>query len=438
MLLIYAPVSGPRLRYTFDLIFRELLGIDYKLTVHADEFHLFNGAKINYSEAAFGNEIFIYATGFLTQKGIRDQQPSVFDWEDTKAFFATHPKFILPFDPFAATFYMVSRYEEYLPHKRDAHDRFDAHESLAWQKGFLHKPIVNIYAKKIQEILMEHYPDLKFPEKKYKYISTIDIDNAWAHLQKGLMRTTGAFLRSLSRFDFKDIAFRLSVLIGRQQDPYDTYETLFRIQQQYDLSCIYFFLLGDYGENDKNVSVSRKAFQSLIKSIADYNEVGIHPSYASNYQPEKIRLEQSRLRKVIRRDVTKSRQHFLKLQFPGTYRHLIDCDIKEDYTMGFSSEIGFRAGICSSFLFYDLDNEQSTSLRIHPFAVMDATLRFYMKIQPAEVLSYVNPLIQEVKAVNGTFMSLWHNETISNKKPWEGWQDVYEDVVKAALNKSVK
>ncbi|HNP48658.1 MAG TPA: polysaccharide deacetylase family protein [Bacteroidia bacterium] len=432
MLLIYTPASGPRLRYTFDLVFRELMGIDYKITHSQDEFIFHTGAKLNYSEAPIGNELFIYATGFLLQRGIRDQQPAIFDWMDTKAFFATHPKFILPFDPFSCTFYMVSRYEEYLPHKRDEHDRFDAHESLAWQKGFLHKPVVNIYASKLREILMQHFPDLKFPERKYRYTSTIDIDNAWAHLEKGIMRTGGALLRSLSQFNFKEIFDRLSVLAGRKQDPYDTYEKLFQIQQNYQLTCIYFFLLGDYGVNDKNVSVSRKALQSLIKSIADYNEVGIHPSYASNSQPERLKLEQSRLRKVIRRDVTKSRQHFLKLQFPATYRHLIDCDITDDYTMGFASQIGFRAGICSSFLFYDLDNEQSTSLRIHPFVVMDATLRFYMKIQPAEVLSYVLPLIKEVKAVNGHFMSLWHNETICNRKPWEGWQDVYEEVVKAA------
>ncbi|MBK7430608.1 MAG: hypothetical protein IPI62_06675 [Bacteroidetes bacterium] len=100
--------------------------------------------------------------------------------------------------------------------------------------------------------------------------------------------------------------------------------------------------------------------------------------------------------------------------------------------MGFADEVGFRAGICSSFYYYDLNREIQTRLRIHPFAVMDATLRFYMKVQPAEVMSYVGPLIKEVKAVNGTFMSLWHNESISNMKPWEGWKEVYEDVVKAA------
>lgn len=86
MLLIYSPTNGPRLRYTFDLIFRELLGIDYSITNKVDEFNFHQSAKLNYSESPFGDELFIYDTGFLAQRGIRDQQLAVFDWMDTKAF----------------------------------------------------------------------------------------------------------------------------------------------------------------------------------------------------------------------------------------------------------------------------------------------------------------------------------------------------------------
>ena len=146
-----------------------------------------------------------------------------------------------------------------------------------------------------------------------------------------------------------------------------------------------------------------------------------------------MRLEQSRLQKIVMREISKSRQHFIKLSFPSTYRQLIDADITDDFSMGFSGEIGFRAGICTSFYFYDLERETETRLRIHPFAVMDATLRYYMKIMPAEALSYVGPIIKEIKAVNGTFITIWHNESISNKKPWEGWRGVYEEIIKAAL-----
>ncbi|MCX6290863.1 MAG: polysaccharide deacetylase family protein [Bacteroidetes bacterium] len=432
MLLIYTKSTTPRLKYTFDLVFKEIMGIDYAVTHHAFEFGLSSLPKFNYSEEKIADELFFYSSMLLFEKGIRRQEISVFDWEDTKVFFATHPKYIFPFDPFAASFYLVSRYEEYLPHHRDQHDRFDAKESLAFEKGFLNKPLVNIWVKKIKQVLLEKFPQLKFPQQEYRFVSTIDIDNAFAYREKGLMRTGGAIVRSLLKLDLKQISERVSVLTGRRQDPYDTYEVMNEIQKKYELNCIYFFLLGDYGENDKNVSAGRKKLQSLIKSIADYSDVGIHPSYGSNANPGRLRIELSRLRKVLKRDVTKSRQHFLVLHFPSTYRRLIDHDITDDYSMGYSGSVGFRASICTPFYFYDLELETSSKLRIHPFAVMDATLKYYMKIKPGEAISYIEPLVKEVKHVDGTFISLWHNESLSNIPPWEGWKEVYEQVVRIA------
>ena len=117
---------------------------------------------------------------------------------------------------------------------------------------------------------------------------------------------------------------------------------------------------------------------------------------------------------------------------PETYRRLIENDITDDYTMGYASDVGFRAGLCTPFYFYDLGNETTTKLKVHPFAVMDATLKYYMKVQPVDALSYIEPLIKEVKAVNGTFISLWHNESLSNMHPWTGWKDIYEKVVESA------
>lgn len=432
MLLIYTAASSSRLRYTFDLFFRELMGCEYKLIHVKEDFIAHQGPKLNYSETLFGGELFLYSSRLLFEKGIRSQEISVMDWQNTKALFATHPRYALPFDPFAATFYLVSRYEEYLPHRRDLHDRYDPRESLAFQKGFLHQPVVNLYAQALKKVIQDQYPELEFKSTRYQFLPTLDIDNAWAYKEKGLIRITGATLRSLLRFDFAELTERFAVLMGQKKDPYDTYELLNTLQQQYNLKYIFFFLLGDYADNDKNVSISRRKFQSLIQSIADYHEVGIHPSYLSNAEPQRVKLEQSRLEKVIKKNVSKSRQHFLRLRFPSTYRNLIDCDITDDYTMGYAQEIGFRAGICSSFLFYDLELEKITTLRIHPFAVMDATLNLYMKINPREAMSYVGPLIREVKAVNGTFTLLWHNESLGDKKPWEGWREVFEEIVRAA------
>lgn len=432
MLLIYTARTTSRLRYTFDLFLKDLLGLPYVLTNEENEFRNHTGPKLNYSDKAFDNEPFIFAAPLLFERSIRPQEISVFDWDGSKAFFATHPRYLMPFDPFAAAFYLVTRYEEYLPHHRDQYDRFDARQSLAFNKGFLDQPVVNRWANRLGQLLKKQFPELPVRKKEYRYISTIDIDNAWAFREKGLLRGAGAFLRSLLSFDFKDLKERVSVLLGWSTDPYDTYDRLNKIRDTYGVTCIYFFLLGDYDQFDKNVSASRRKFQSLIKSIADYNLCGIHPSFKSNDEPFRVHLEQSRLRKIIRRDVQHSRQHFLRMRFPDTYRELLNCDITDDYTMGYAQEIGFRASICTPFYFYDLAAEQITLLRIHPFAVMDTTLRSYLLLKPDEVLTYITPLIREVKAEGGTFMSLWHNETISDRAPWKGWKDVYEEVVRAA------
>ena len=280
-------------------------------------------------------------------------------------------------------------------------------------------------------MLLTKFPTLIYKKRSYRYISTIDIDNAYAFKEKGIVRTAGALVRSLLQFKMNAFLNRVLVLAGRRHDPYDTYAELFSMQQEYELQCIYFFLLGDYAENDKNVPVTSKKLQSLIKYIADYNECGIHPSYASNTFPEKIAVEKSRLKKIIRRDVTKTRQHFLMLKFPSTYRNLIEQDITDDYTMGHAGDVGFRASTCSSFLFYDLEREATTKLRIHPFAAMDATFRYYLKVKPEEALNMLVSLAEEVRAVDGTFISLWHNESLSEIQPWTGWSNLYSQMVKA-------
>jgi hypothetical protein len=205
------------------------------------------------------------------------------------------------------------------------------------------------------------------------------------------------------------------------------------LQNKYKLNTIYFFLFGDYGVNDKNISIENKEFRKLIKSIADEAEVGIHPSYNSNKFRNKLELEIKNLGKVIKRDISKSRQHFLKLTFPQTYQHLFENDITDDYTMGYASEVGFRAGTCTPFYFYNIDLEIETKLRIHPFQVMEATLFYYMKLSPEESIIEISNIIEEVKEVEGTFVSLWHNETLSNSKQWQGWTNVYENMIFKAI-----
>ena len=191
-------------------------------------------------------------------------------------------------------------------------------------------------------------------------------------------------------------------------------------------------MLGDYGQNDKNISIQSKKFRSLIKSLGDYAKVGIHPSYGSHDNPKQLSKEVIRLSSVMNREVKKSRQHFLKMRLPDTYRNLLELDIQEDYTMGYASDYGFRAGLCTPFYFYDLDLELETSLKLYPFALMEGTLKYYQKVSPERAMEHIKALVDEVRAVNGCFISLWHNDSINDVGTWKGWQKVYIDMLEYA------
>ncbi len=166
--------------------------------------------------------------------------------------------------------------------------------------------------------------------------------------------------------------------------------------------------------------------------MSDFAKIGIHPSYSSNSNHSKLLKEIKRLETITKKEVTKSRQHFLKLTLPETYNHLCDLGIADDYTMGYASVVGFRASICTPFTFYNLDLETVLPLKVHPFAVMDATLLYYMKLNTEEAMKKISDLIEEVKKVDGTFISLWHNDTFSDYKQWLGWKDVYKNMIKLA------
>ncbi len=242
-----------------------------------------------------------------------------------------------------------------------------------------------------------------------------------------LIRTIGSI--GLSIIQNKNLKEKINVLLNKNQDPYDTYDYQFNIHKKFSIRPIYFFLLADYGLNDKNISIKNKPFQSLIKSIADYYDIGIHPSYASNTVKEKLLTEIKRLQEITHKNITKSRQHFLKLTLPSTYRDLIDNDIKNDYSMGYASKTGFRASICSPYHFYDLDTEMETELMIHPFCIMEGTYQYYEKTSPDKALEEIKEIIYVIKKVDGTFISVFHNESLSDKGIWKGWRNVYEKML---------
>ena len=392
------------------------------------EFESSDFPKINYSNENIENSLQIIPTDLLFEKTILQKKITVGNWEGQKIFFETSG-IDIPFDLFAASFYLISRYEEYLPFSADLHGRFEANQSLAGQNGFLYDPIVDQWVCKLSKILKKQgFIGFETCAREFKYIPTIDVDNAYAYLYKGTVRTIGATMRDLFKLDIDENVKRFQTLKG-EKDPYDTYGYLNTLHKKYGVDPIWFFLVGNYSTYDKNLPTDSEAFQELIKEISEKAEVGIHPSYESNTDFDQLKKEFDYLSGISKKSVTKSRQHYLKLLFTDTYQNLIKLGIKEDYTLGYGSDIGFRAGTCTPFNFYDLLNEKETGLKIYPFQIMDVTLHEYLKLSVDEAVEKIRDIITKVKEVKGTFISLWHNESLSDHGHWKGWEPVYKKML---------
>lgn len=434
MILIYTPKLTNRIKYTFKLVFYEFLLLKtYQLTSDKKEYIEFQGPKFSYAPLKINDGLHFHSCNLLFEIGIKEQDIKFSNKNAFPVLYSINKDSALDFDVFAAVFFMLVRYEEYLPHQRDKYDRFEPTTSIAFQHGFLKTAVVDRWLLKLKEILAQHFPNLDFGKKKYHYIPTLDVDNAFAYREKGVVRTVGAYMRSLWKLDFKSLSEMTQVIFAGKRDPYDTFNYQLNIQKKYKLKPIYFILLGNYGLNDKNLPVESRSFQRLIKSIADYAQVGIHPSFGSNFKQGQLEKEIERLNFIVKREIRKSRQHFLKLSFPETYRNLIRNDIIEDYSMGFAAQSGFRAGTCTPYYFYDLDEEKETALKIFPFQVMESTYKYYSKSTPEESIRDIESVINEVKEVKGTFISLWHNESLSNLGEWKDWREVYEETVRMAV-----
>ena len=427
MLTIYTPKITERITFTLDFVFKKQLNITYQLTDSADFFAQTSTPKITYAQQPFLNEHFIWQHPIMTETEICRQSIEISEYESNPVFFQSpHSAAALPFDVFSVIFYLISRYEEYLPFEKDHFGRFPATQSLAHQNGFLQKPLADILILKLAEKLQSVFPDFHYQKTEFQYIATYDIDNAYAYKHKGFIRSAGGLCKQLLKLNFKELKERILVLSNKKPDPNDVYTHIKQLQNTFNFSVYYFILFAEKGVNDSGLSPKNKHFRSLIQNLQQNGTIGIHPSFASATNSNKLQNEITSLSAVISKKITHSRSHFLMLSFPKTCQKLIQNGITDDFTLGYADQPGFRASTSKPFPFFDLSTNQKTTLTLHPFACMDATLKRYLSLSSEKSLPLICSLIDNVKSVGGTFITLWHNESFANPD----WKKLYEKVLK--------
>jgi hypothetical protein len=402
----------------------------WHLTSDKEEFIRYTAGKINYSpEGIVENELWISNTELLFEKGIREQQPGVFNQDGNKFFFKTGGD--LGFDIFAASFFLLSRYEEYLPFKKDSYGRYAHQNSLAWKNNFLEVPVVNTWIELLKQKLRNVFPSLQTGEKKFHFVPTYDIDEAYAYQHKSLWRTVGGITRSVFKGQWKEAGERLKTTSGNRIDPYDTFEWMEKLNEEYHLDPKYFFLVAaETGNYDKNISPSSPAMRKLIQQTVLKYKIGIHPSWQSGDKESLLQDEIKTLSELSGRQITDSRQHYIRFDLPRTFRKLVEAGIQSDYSMGYGSINGFRASVASPFYWYDLEKEKETSLLLFPFCFMDANSFFEQKYTVQQAFDELINYYQVVRSVKGTMITIWHNPFFGSSERFQGWKAVYENFLK--------
>lgn len=428
-MIVYCSFITNRLRYICDFVGKELTGKPFELTDSKEVFVNFSGPGINYSlEKITADDFWLKPHSLLAEKEIKQQTIDYSEVNDQPSFFKTGGDF--PFDIFAASFYLLSRYEEFLPYQKDTYGRYPHESSVAFNKNFLGKPLVNIWVQHFKAKLKQKFPFFPFHYSEFTFLPTYDIDEAYSYKHKQWWRRTGAGIIDLLKGNLKKFLLRRKVLDGEQRDPFDSFDWIDDLHCQHKINPRYFFLVPEKtGKYDKNILPNKASLQVLLRQHADKYRIGVHPSWQSGDKPSLIKKEIQTIEDITGIKIISSRQHFIRFTLPATYRHLLAAGIKEDFSMGYGSINGFRASVSCPFYWYDLEREKQTELLLWPFCYMEANSFFEQKLTPSQALQEMRHYYQQVKNINGAFVSIWHNTFLGTDEKFKGWREIYKQFI---------
>ncbi|MDP4885723.1 MAG: polysaccharide deacetylase family protein [Flavobacteriaceae bacterium] len=427
-LLIYTPEITIRLRYVAQQFFSRILGLKFALTTDRSAFLAYSGPKLAYAKQSLGVGLWMKSHDLLFDGGIEDYPIGVVEWSGIPCFFQTAEHEPIACDLLAASFYLLTRYEEYLPHVSDEHGRFPAAQSLGARHGFLTLPVVDLWAQRLLGLLTEQFGDLKAQKNVYHYCSMLNVSASHEFLYRGFLRQISGVLMDILGFKLRRLGYRALVGMGMKRDPYDLYEEVLKAHKKLGQVPKVFFQLAQYGPFDKNVSPYNRHFQHLIKSVGDYAQIALAASYASFDDPELLLEEKKVLSDIVHRPIDSCKTRYNRLNIPLTYRDMVDAGFTQDYSMGYTHDLGFRAGTCTPFYFYDLYLEMQQPIMVYPFAVQDYALLKEKSV--ADALRKMQAMYDQVHQLGGWMGVIFSMELLGSPQKYD-WKKLYVAQLKA-------
>lgn len=336
---------------------------------------------------------------------------------------------VLYADIIAATFFMLSRWEETVVPNRDEHGRFPATASVAYKQGFLERPIVDEYALILREWLKVLLPGWEPRPRQFSVRLSHDIDQIrrFPNWYVTLRTLAGDLLKRRSpRCAWQTV---LDVTLYDRDPYFEGIRTLAELSRRYGIvGDAFYFMAAEPGTADSGYDVASPEVRRCIEWLCEQGfEIGLHPGYHTLNDPERLAEEKARLDAVLEETKYGGRQHYLRFQVPDTWRHWEQVGLAYDSTMTYACHEGFRCGTCHRFRPFDVQQDRELDLWEWPPIVMDATLRKYRGLTPEQGEARILELARRCRQVEGTFTLLWHNSSLDGE--WRPWAEMYQRVV---------
>ena len=342
------------------------LPVEFTTTVEAFVMHA--GPKISYTFKPLGDEFFISSHPFLFERGLNDFDLNTSEWEGLTCFFLTPKTSKLPFDLFAASFYLLTRYEEMGPQLKSENGILDITQSLAVKEGFLEQPLIDLWVAKFYGLLHEFFPDIPPLDRgQARKKLLIDVPLAFLYNYRSPLVQLEQFFKAILNFNFLELYKQLKVNFRIEKDPYDTFSNWSDLFNNATVKPHVFFRYAKSSAYETNLSIFNRNFQSRIKQTGDFYLLGLLLSAQAQLNPdEEIDKEKRDFYQLTRRQVKSSRIQFGYVSLIQLYRALVANELFEDYSMGYPNHLGFRASTATPFFFYDLANEVQLPLKVFP------------------------------------------------------------------------
>jgi len=303
-------------------------------------------------------------------------------------------------------------------------------------------PVIDCYEEVLFNCILHTYLESGTPVvqkafwpngKKFVVCLTHDVDEIkkrYQYITRSLRCIKSGDLRGL-----KNQLISLTRKIVLKEEPYWTFEKIIDLERRLNVRSTFYFLnessevklldRSTWRHYGRKYDITCGKVAEVIKRLHSEGwEIGLHGSFHSYNDINKLRYEKDVLERVLGAKVHGIRQHSLNLDIPNTWRIHTRIGLEYDTTLGFNDCVGFRWGTC--FPFHPIDKETNRPMKL---------LEIPLIIEDIALFSYDDPwgvcvdVIDTVKKYGGVLTLLWHH-SVFNELEYPGWAEIYKRIIK--------